>query len=244
MVVYDFNGTEFSSTADMCKYYGIPVSLFYNRRRARWSPREILLLSKFFVVDYVDNDGNLYHTVGDVCKHFFIHFNIFIRLYRNGKTVDEIVKANWKVYLLLKNTGCSSIAEYCRATGNNTVKDYNKIYSRIVRYGRKYKDKPIIGYYDLKGVMYTSIRSMCLANNYDYKNFLYLLDTGYSYNDALQNVKSLEDFIVYNGITYRSEKALCRDCGISYVTYRYRRYAMGLSVEDSLKKISYRNKSK
>lgn len=245
MSVYDFNGKEFDTKAEMCRHYNIPLVQFIHRMNCGWTLKEALSLSENFIVNYTDDTGNIYRTISDVCRHFCIRFNYFIRLYRKGATVDEIVKSNWEIYLFLKDTGCSSLAEYCRVNGMTTQKEYNNLYFREIRCKRNVKSEPQPAnkYADLTGKMYPSLRSLCLANNYDYKNFLYLLDAGYSYDDALKKVKRIDDFIIHNGVTYKSENALCKACGISYVTYRYRRNVMGLSVEEALSPVCYRNKA-
>lgn len=141
----DFNGKEFQSVKDMCKYYGVKPNTYKKRLRQGFSLKDALL-GKHCVDDYLGNhyiNIQTFLNTYDICRSFY---DFYIKLGYSSVEISAIVAYRKKE---LTFTEASEFV------------DLHKIPHRGM-------GTPI----EFNGKYYLSIKELCEAYNVKYYTYL------------------------------------------------------------------------
>lgn len=75
--IIDHNGRKFSSTAKMCKTWGVGLEVFKSRIRNNWTTKEALTVLEDKARSRTDFNGVEYRSVEEMCKHFDVRTKVY-----------------------------------------------------------------------------------------------------------------------------------------------------------------------
>ena len=93
----DHLGNKFSSTTEMCNYYGITVGCYYSRIRKGWTLKKTLLTDKIgnngtYLGEVTDHMGNKFHSINKMLEYHHISWHKFHAWTEKGCTLEEILR--------------------------------------------------------------------------------------------------------------------------------------------------------
>lgn len=201
----DFKGNEFNSIKDMCKYWGISISLYYSRINSGWKLKDILTIpskksknSKLSSKKCTDFKGNEFNSIKDMCDYYNISYDLYrSRIWRGWSQQDALS--------LVVYDRSSCVLKYEDHLGNKfpTIKSMCKHWGiKVTTYNGRiacgwskekaltFKEK-IVGKNKCKectdylGNKYSSFTEMCNKYGIKYDTYLNRLHKGWSQKDAL-----------------------------------------------------------
>ncbi len=202
-MVTDHLENTYRNQKDMCKYYGIKIGTFKNRRTLGWSLEEALTLPPVDIRHgnrAIDHLGNAYLNREDMCEHYGIDVGTFYSRIGSGRTIEEALttpiadvcmRANKPCQDHLGNEFCS-IREMCK---HYRIKE-KAFYMRVRKYGWSLERALIApgGCYercgkrkctDHLGKEYESCQAMCEAWGVDVAKYRNRRHYGWSVERAL-----------------------------------------------------------
>lgn len=219
----DFNGKEFNSLTDMCKYYGITTSLYFTRLKHGWELKDILTKKK---VDYVvrDFNGKEFTSIKKMCAYWNISTTCYWERSRKGWSLKDILT----VKVSNQPVKCVGV----------DGKEYRSL-SAMNKAGVAPEKESSYLVYDHLGNKFRSERKMCDYYHIDPGTFYSRRKSGWSLEDALtvSTDKVKQDKICYdfNDKKFSTQKDMCEYYGISTDTY-FNRLKRGWSLQDALTK--------
>lgn len=225
----DHLGNSFKSTKEMCEYWGIKQTAFYNRVKKGLKLNEALAPTKNRECA-IDHLGNKFKSMNEMCRHWGVSSSTFLHRRENGLSIEECLIGIKPVSDHLGNK-FKSIKEMCEYWGINYTTYFNRVRLGLdiknvltLNLNEQYKET-----IDHTGMKFSSIKSMCEYWGVDTKTYGRRIVDGWSVKDAL--TKPIKNM----GKDNEGIKDLCKQKGISYSGFRYR-LNQGMTSEEALEK--------
>lgn len=191
-LIMDHLGNVYNTVTEMCKHYGISLTLYMKRRERGKSIEEALAP----VLKYSDGAGNKFPTKKAIANRYGIKYTTFIMRLKNGHTVDEAIAGGnerLQTHFVTDHLGVryTSIPKMCASWGVN-IHTYRKDIQNglSVEEALTRKKKHIIKVkqwevFDHKGNKYRYIKDMCKAYDIPYNIYMGRINKGFSVEEAL-----------------------------------------------------------
>lgn len=235
-LVYGPNGRPYRSEKAMCADYGVCQSVYRHRIAKKGMSKEEALTYDGY--KYVDWTGMVHNSFSDFLKYYGVDINTG-RTRRNNLdwTDEEIVngKRNVEPVCVVDGISYVSFADLCRKKKISAC----SLYSRMDK-GMSAEEavhdilkKKASFVYDHEGNPFKSETDMCRAYGIKPNLYKFRSSKGLSKKEALTTPVGVGIEIEYNGKTYDSASAFCKEMGITLSVF-LKRLKEGYTVEESI----------
>lgn len=92
----DHLGRKFDSIKDMCRHYGISVSIYYSRLNLGWDLGKVLTAPLHEKV--TDHLGNEFDSAKEMCKAYRMHYKAYLDRVKNGWSVQSALETPLQIH--------------------------------------------------------------------------------------------------------------------------------------------------
>lgn len=241
--VRDHTGKSFVSKGDMCKHWGISLTLFYDRINSGMSLKDALETpinnSSIPQIKCQDHKGKWYNSKQEMCAAYNINITTFLSRINSGMTLKEaletpVISVNNRIKEVKDHLGITYPTKKAMCSKYNVpIETYD---SRIkkgwtVKEALLGKDKEIIK--DHKGKVYKTKLDMCKAYNIEYTLFSSRIRLGWTLEKALTTPITVNVIKDHTGRIFNTIDDMVETWGITKSAY-YQRLAKGWSLKKTL----------
>lgn len=184
----DHKGNVFQTNKEMCLYYGVDLSRFYDLK-ARGIPLEDILEGPYRDTvprkqPVTDHKGNVFESIEALCKHYGIRRQLYYTRKKSGWTLDEILLTPPGEQKFFHNWDKELSEQY----DVNSDEFQNRTDPYVEIEGCNY---PVVA--DHKGHTYPTIWSMCYAYLVTEAEFSREIRSGYTVKEILTKHRKRRD---------------------------------------------------